>query len=210
MINYLKGKTIEVVKSNTNRLILILEVNQIGYEIQIPTRLSRQLTIGSEAIVQIFTHLQIRDEQPIFYGFFSAAERDLFRHLISVSGIGSQLAIALIDTLGLESLVGAIVTSNISTLSKTPGVGKKTAERIALELKTKLAQWQQNNGIQVNASVLPSLEIQEDVEMTLLALGYSRKEIEQALAILSQDSQMIKNKNVEDWIKGAITWLSSD
>lgn len=210
MINYLKGKAIEVVKSSTNRLILILEVNQIGYEIQIPTRLSRQLTLGSEVIVKVFTHLQIRDEQPIFYGFSSAEERDLFRHLISVSGIGAQLAIALIDTLGLESLVGAIVTSNISTLSKTPGVGKKTAERIALELKTKLAQWQQNNGIRVNASVLPSLEIQEDVEMTLLALGYSREEIEQALTILSQDSQMVKNKNVEDWIKGAITWLSSD
>ena len=210
MINYLKGKAIEVVKSTTNRLILIFEVNHIGYEIQIPTRLNRQLPIASEELVQIFTHLQIRDEQPIFYGFSSAAERDLFRHLISVSGIGAQLAIALIDTLGLEDLVGAIVTGNIRLLSKTPGVGKKTAERIALELKTKLAQWRQSNGITVTGSVLPAIEIQEDVEMTLLALGYTNEEIEQALAVLSQDAQMIKNKNVEDWIKGAITWLSSD
>ena len=206
MINYLKGKAVEVVRSTTNRVIVIVEVNQIGYEVQIPSRLARQLSIG-ESELQIFTHLQVREDQQILYGFSSAAERDLFRQLISVSGIGTQLAIALIDTLGLTDLVQAIVTTNLRALGKTPGVGKKTAERISLELKTKLAQWRQVSGVTASASATPATAVLEDVEMTLLALGYTNEEIEQAISTLSQDNQLLKNPNVEDWIKSAIAWL---
>ncbi|MGK7872239.1 MAG: Holliday junction branch migration protein RuvA [Xenococcaceae cyanobacterium] len=210
MISYIKGKAVEVVKSTSNRVILILEVNQIGYEVQIPSRLARQLPVGDSEPVQIFTHLQIREDQQILYGFASAAERDLFRQLVSVSGIGTQLAIALIDTLGLSDLVQAIVAGNIRALSKTPGVGKKTAERIALELKTKLAQWRQLAGVTISASsATPAAAILEDVEMTLLALGYTNKEIEQALSALSQDNQLMKNPNAEEWIRRGISWLSS-
>ena len=161
-------------------------------------------------MVQVFTHLQIREDQPLLYGFASAAERDLFRQLIGVSGIGAQLAIALIDTLGLEVLVEAIVTGNIRTLSQAPGVGQRTAERIALELKTKLSQWRQlAGGVTVAATAaIPNREIFEDVEMTLLALGYTNDEIEGALSALSQDRQMLKNTQVEEWIRRAISWLS--
>ena len=209
MINYLKGKAVEIVKSTSNRIIAILEVNQIGYEVQIPSRLARQLPVGDSEPVQIFTHLQIREDQQILYGFACAAERDLFRQLVSVRGIGTQLAIALIDTLGLENLVQAIVTGNIRTLSKTPGVGKKTAERIALELKTKLAQWRQLAGATPStSSATPAAAILEDVEMTLLALGYTGEEIDQALSALSQDNQLLKNPNVEEWIRSAIAWLT--
>ncbi|MFW6359913.1 MAG: Holliday junction branch migration protein RuvA [Chroococcales cyanobacterium] len=209
MLTYLKGKAIDIVKNTNNRLILILEVNQIGYEVQIPSRFARQLSTESEELIQVFTHLQIRDDQQILYGFASAAERDLFRQLISVTGIGFQLAIALIDTLGLADLVQAIVTGNTRVLCKTPGVGAKTAERIALELKTKLAQWRQMAGDSTLANpVGPSAAIQEDVEMTLLALGYTHQEIQQVFSVLSQDMQMLKNPNAEDWIRSAISWLS--
>jgi holliday junction DNA helicase RuvA len=211
MINYLKGKIIEVVKNTNNRIILILEVNEIGYELQIPSRLARQLSTENLETLQIFTHLQIHEDRQTLYGFGTAAERDLFRQLISVSGIGTQLAIALIDTLGLEELVQAIVTGNIKTLSKTPGVGAKTAERIALELKTKLAQWRQIVGVTVStSSAIPSAEIIEDVEMTLLALGYTNEEIERALSAISQDNQLLKNRQVEEWIRSAIAWLSNE
>lgn len=209
MISYLKGKSIEIIKNTNNRILLILEVNQVGYEMQIPSRLARQLSKNEEEIIQIFTHLQIREDQPILYGFTTAAERELFRQLISVSGIGAQLALALIDTLGLEELVQAIVTGNIRTLSQTPGVGQKTAERIALELKTKLSQWRQLVGVTIpSSSAMPSREILEDVEMTLLALGYTNEEINQAVSTLSQDNQMLKNTNGEEWIREAIAWLS--
>ncbi len=209
MISYLKGTVANIQKSTANRVTLILEVNQIGYELQIPRRLSQELPAASGEILQVFTHLQIREEQQVLYGFASAAERDLFRQLIGVSGIGAQLAIALIDTLGLPNLVQAIVTGNIRTLSKTPGVGNKTAERIALELKTKLAEWRQQAGIATPASSTgPAPSILEDVEMTLLALGYENNEVAQALHAITQDALVAKSTNAEDWIRSAIAWLS--
>lgn len=209
MINYLVGKTVEVVKTTNNRVMLVLEVNAIGYEIQIPSRLARELSQSPSELVKVFTHLQIRDDQMLLYGFAKSAERELFRQLVSVSGIGNQLAIALIDTLGLEGLVQAIVTANVSKLSQTPGVGKKTAERIALELKTKLSQWRELAGITTTTTnAIPSADLLEDVEMTLLALGYTNEEINQAISLLSQDNQMLKNRDVEEWIRRAIAWLS--
>jgi Holliday junction DNA helicase RuvA len=209
MISYLKGTVANIQKGTGNRVTLILDVNQIGYELQIPGRLTEQLLLASGELVQVFTHLQIREEQQVLYGFASAAERDLFRQLISVSGIGAQLAIALIDTLGLPNLVQAIVTGNIRALSKTPGVGNKTAERIALELKTKLAEWRQLAGVATPASSTgPAPAIQEDVEMTLLALGYDNNEVGQALHAISQDGLVAKSTNAEDWIRSAIAWLS--
>ena len=218
MINYLKGNKIEIAKTTQNRLFLVLEVNDIGYEMQISSRFARQLdtTESTETPLQVFTHLQIQEDKQILYGFASMAERDLFRQLTAVSGIGMQLAIALIDTLGISELIGAIVTSNIPTLTKTPGVGKKTAERIALELKTKLAQWHKISGvggteiIQPDAVFAPKPEIREDLEMTLLALGYTNEEIEQVLTALSQDNNLLKNNNVEEWIRSAIAWLSGE
>lgn len=209
MISYLKGTVANIQKSTANRVTLILDVNQVGYELQIPRRLSQELQATSKDVVQVFTHLQIREDQQILYGFASAAERDLFRQLIGVSGIGAQLAIALIDTLGLPNLVQAIVTGNIRALAKTPGVGNKTAERIALELKTKLAEWRQVAGVVTPASATgPSPAILEDVEMTLLALGYENAEISQALDAISQDNLLAKNPNAEEWIRSAIAWLS--
>lgn len=213
MISYLKGKTVDIVKTTNNRLFLIVEVNNIGYELQITSRFARQLPIENDEIIKIFTHLQIQEDKQILYGFATAAERDLFRQLVSVSGIGMQLAIALIDTLGISELVGAIVTSNIPVLTKTPGVGKKTAERIALELKTKLAQWRKISGVEIkqpDTVFAPKPEIAEDLEMTLLALGYTNEEIEQAMSALSQDNQLLKNPNVEEWIRSAISWLSGE
>ena len=216
-IAYLKGNVIEVAKNFSNRIILVLEVNNIGYEIQITPRFSQQISSENPETFQVFTHLQIQEDRQILYGFASANERDLFRQLVSVSGIGMQLAIALLDTLGITELVTAIVTSNIPVLTKTPGVGKKTAERIALELKSKLSQWQDLPSAEVTAEVaqinkgaMPKPEILEDIEMTLAALGYSNEEISQAIAAISQDNLLIKNPNVEEWLRSAISWLSGE
>jgi Holliday junction DNA helicase RuvA len=208
-IHYLQGKPIEVITTPNDRRLLIFDVNGVGYEIQIPNRFARIIAADPPETLQIFTHLQFREEQPSLYGFESAAERDLFRQLIAVNGVGAQLALALIDTLGLEDLVGAIVSNNIKALSKTPGVGAKTAERVALELKNKLAKWRQVAGVSTAANVnLPARDILEDVEMTLLALGYTADEIDRAVAAISQNSLLLKNPNGSDWIKSAIAWLS--
>ncbi|MGK7896623.1 MAG: Holliday junction branch migration protein RuvA [Xenococcus sp. (in: cyanobacteria)] len=216
-IAYLKGNIIEVAKNFSNRMILLLEVNNIGYEVQITPRFSRQLTAENPETLEVFTHLQIQEDRQILYGFASKTERDLFRQLVSVSGIGMQLAIALLDTLGITELVTAIVTSNIPVLTKTPGVGKKTAERIALELKSKLSDWQDISSVEVlpevtasEKSAIVKPEILEDLEMTLSALGYSNEEIAQAISAISQDNLLIKNPNVEEWLRSAISWLSGE
>lgn len=209
MISYLKGTVAGVAKSGGNRVILILEVNSCGYELVITQRLAEQLPVTGE-LVQVFTHLQIREEQPTLYGFASAAERDLFRQLISVSGIGASLAIALLDTLELPDLVQAIVTGNTQLLIQAPGVGGKTAERISLELKKKLAEWRNITGLVGTSSAAPlSPTTLEEVQMTMLAIGYSPSEVAQALAAVSQNAGLSKNSNAEDWIREAIAWLSS-
>lgn len=207
MIGYLKGTVAGVVKSSGNRFILSLEVNSCGYDLQIPARLFQQLPATGEP-TQVFTHLQVREEQPILYGFGSAAERDLFRQLLSVSGIGAQLAIALLDTLELPDLVQAIVTANTQMLIQTPGVGGKTAERICLELRNKLADWHLPTGTAA-LTAGPPPAILEDVQMTLLALGYSASEVSQALQAVSQNAGLAKGAHPEDWIRQAIAWLSS-
>jgi holliday junction DNA helicase RuvA len=207
MISYLKGIAIQIQTPTTNRAILVLEVNQVGYELQVPQRMMMEVTIDTE--IQVFTHQQVREDSISLYGFSSAAERDLFRQLISVSGVGASLAIALLDKLGLADTVSAIVTSNIQRLSTAPGVGKKTAERLALELRSKLGQWRVASGLSESLP-LTSLNqtMQAEVEMTLLALGYTNDEIGQALQAISQDSLMVKSQNIEDWLRLAIASIS--
>lgn len=207
MISYLKGIVASVQRVGTSRVILTLEVNGLGYDLQITQRLAKQLP-DAGVVTQIFTHMQIRDELPLLYGFGSAAERDLFRYLISVSGIGAALAIAMLDTLELPELVQAIIAANIEMLIQTPGVGKRTAERICLELKSKLIEWRKSAGFFV-ATGGPPARIFKDVQMTLFALGYTPQEVSHALHVVSEDIGLTKDAYVEDWIKQAIAYLSS-
>jgi Holliday junction DNA helicase RuvA len=162
----------------------------------------------SGEVAQIFTHQQVKEDQIVLYGFGSAAERDLFRQLTSVSGVGAQLAIALLDTLGLQDLVQAIVGGNTRILAKTPGVGTKTAERLALELKSKLSEWRQQAGLTTSVAAGVPPAIQEEVEMILLAMGYTGAEVLQALQTLSQDSTLSAKSDADDWIREAIAYLS--
>jgi Holliday junction DNA helicase RuvA len=208
MLNYLKGIVVETHKNSGNRVQLILEVNGLGYDLQVPSRLLSKLPKSGET-VQIFTHFQMRDEQPCLYGFATAAERDLFRYFLSVSGIGAAIAIALLDTLELPELVQAIVTGNTSLLVQAPGVGGKTAERICLELRKKLTEWRKSAGFFVPTGGPPK-EILEDVQMTLLALGYTPHEVSHALQYVSEQVGLPKNAMAEDWIKQAITHLTEE
>jgi Holliday junction DNA helicase RuvA len=170
---------------------------------QIPSRTIQELELERE--IQVFTHQQVGEDKVALYGFGSAAERDLFRQLISVSGVGASIAIALLDKLGLNDLVQSIVTSNIQQLSTAPGVGKKTAERLALELRSKLGQWREASGLSAIAPIASlNPNLQAEVEMTLLALGYTNAEIGKALQAISQDSLIVKSHQIEDWLRLAI------
>ncbi|MEA5464285.1 Holliday junction branch migration protein RuvA [Leptothoe sp. PORK10 BA2] len=207
MIGYLKGALADMQRLTNGRIVVTIDVQGVGYELQITARAMGNLPPMGES-VQIFTHLQNRDDQPVLFGFNSRAERDVFRLAISVSGIGPQMGMALLDSLNLNDLVQAVVSGNARILSQTPGVGKKTAERIILELKTKLAEWRQQAGLITAPDSGPASIVQEDVEMTLLALGYSNGEITKALQAVGQSKALSKTADTEDWIREAITWLS--
>ncbi|MBW4653543.1 MAG: Holliday junction branch migration protein RuvA [Kaiparowitsia implicata GSE-PSE-MK54-09C] len=207
MLSYLKGTLVAIQKPTATRIMAILDVNGMGYEIQVVPRLV-QAAPGLGESVQIFTHQQVRDDQIVLFGFTSMAERDLFRQLLGVSGVGPQVAIALLDTLGLQELVQAIVSSNTRLLSRTPGVGTKTAERIAVELKAKLAEWRTTAGLTTIPDAAPVSVVQEEVEMMLGALGYSPSEILQALRAVGQEQAIAKTADPEVWIREAIAWLS--
>ncbi|MDJ0708417.1 MAG: Holliday junction branch migration protein RuvA [Leptolyngbyaceae cyanobacterium MO_188.B28] len=207
MISYLKGTLVDIQKLGGHRVIVTLDVNQVGYDLQVTSRLTPDLPPFGES-VQIFTHVQIRDDQTVAFGFSSRPERELFRQLVSVSGIGPQMGMALLDTLGFQELIQAIVSSNTRLLSRTPGVGAKTAERIVLELKSKLAEWRLQSGLAMAPIGGPVAAVQEDVEMTLLALGYTSGEILQALQAVGKETALTKNADTEEWIRAAITWLS--
>ncbi len=205
MIGSLRG-LVAAVQVQGNRAIALLDVGDVGYEVQVLPRAIGDWIVGSPA--QVFTHLQLRDDRFVLFGFGSLAERDLFRQLIAVNGVGPQLAIALLDRLDLPELVQAIVSGNARLLAKTPGIGPKTAERIALELKTKLAEWRDHSGLATTPAAGPVGLVREDVEMTLLALGYSDREVTQALEAVGQQTALSKEGDPETWIREAIAWLS--
>ncbi len=208
MIGYLRGTLVEIKTGDIKKSIptITLDIQGIGYEVQVTASTLTKLPSLNETL-KLFTCLQVREDRLGLFGFLSVSERDLFRELIAVSGIGTQMAIALINTLGIEDLIKAIVTSNTRILSLTPGVGTKTAERIALELKSKLADWRLS---QVGTASTFIVAVQEDLEMTLLALGYSPKEINLALSAIATSPLLINTQELETWLKVAINWLSQN
>ncbi len=202
MIAFLRGELVAIHRGDRNAATL--DVQGVGYRIWIPERLLKDLPeVGS--LWQVFTHLVIRDSDMVLYGFGSSAERDLFVELIKVSGVGPSLALALLSTLGLSDLVQAVVSNNYRVLSLAPGVGSKTAQRLALELKTKLATWRDQAGVTEGPIGGPSSGIREDVEMALLALGYRPQEITKALQAISKQATV---DTTEEWLRAAIAHLS--
>ena len=206
MIGYIKGLLADSQKLPNGRVIITVDAGGVGYDMQInPRVLSSLPAIGDP--VQNITHLQSREDLQVLFGFASRAERDVFRLMISVSGIGPQMGMALLDTLGINDLIQSVVNGNAKMLTRTPGVGNKTAERIILELKTKLSDWRQHSGI-VAPTGGPVSAVQEDVEMMLVALGYSNSEISKALVAVGSSTTLSKRENTEEWIREAIAWLS--
>jgi len=206
MIGYIKGFLADSQKLPNGRVILTVDAGGVGYDMQVnPRSLSELPPVGDP--VQIFTHLQSREDLQVLFGFSSRAERDVFRLLISVSGIGPQMGMALLDTLGINELIQSVVNGNARVLSQTPGVGNKTAERIILEPKTKLSEWRQHSGL-IAPTGGPISGVQEDVEMMLMALGYTNSEISKALVAVGSSTALSKSKDTEAWIREAIAWLS--
>ncbi len=170
MIAYLKGDFV-----NKTPAAVLLDVNGIGYDVQITLNTYSRIQNLEKGLLH--TILIIREDAHILYGFFEPAEKDMFLQLTSVSGIGASTARVMLSYMKPDELASAIILSDIRTLESIKGIGKKTAERMVLELKDKLVK----HPIESNISPLRSNTLQQDALNALTALGINRSAAEQAV-----------------------------
>jgi Holliday junction DNA helicase RuvA len=174
---------------------VLLDVHGVGYEVQVPMSTFYNLPeLGAK--VTLLTQFIVREDAQLLYGFLTAPERESFRELIKISGVGPRIALALLSGLTSNDLAQAVAAQDTSRLVKVPGIGKKTAERLLLELKGKLAPALATPGL---AAVSDN---QGDILQALIALGYSDKEAQLALKALPADV------SVSDGIKQALKSLA--
>lgn len=174
---------------------LLVDCHGVGYEVDVPMSTFYNLP-GTGEKVTLFTHLAVREDAHQLFGFGSANERAVFRQLIKISGIGARTALAILSGMTVADLAQAVTLQEAGRLVKVPGIGKKTAERLLLELKGKLGA---DIGVAAGA---PRDDTQSDVLNALVALGYSDKE---ALAAIKN---MPAGTSVSDGIKFALKALS--
>jgi Holliday junction DNA helicase RuvA len=191
MIAHLRGK---LLAKHPNQAIV--ETSGVGYDVTISVPTFSDLPgVGSEVALHIHTH--VREDMIALYGFLRAAEKQLFEELITVSGIGPKLAITILSGMGADEMVGAIRGNDVARLTRIPGIGKKTAERLVLELRDKLPT---AGGEVAVVSGLGAVE--EDVLSALMNLGYQRAAAEKAVRAAA------KNGTFEVMFREALAGLS--
>src|SRR5664279_3368790 len=173
---------------------VLIDVHGVGYNVDVPMSTFYNLPANGEKLT-LLTHFVVREDGHYLYGFASEAERFAFRQLIKISGIGARMALAVLSGLSVNDLAQAIMRQEIGRLVKVPGLGKKTAERLLLELKGKLAD-------ALPASGLPVEDRQHDILNALLALGYNDREAAAATKPLAPGI------SISDGIRQALKSLS--
>jgi Holliday junction DNA helicase RuvA len=177
MIAHLRGR---LLSKHPNQAVV--EAAGVGYEvnISIPT-FSGLPSVGSE--VSLFIHTHVREDALSLFGFLRAEDKQLFEKLLGVSGIGPKLAITILSGMPSDAMVGAIQGNNVAALVRIPGIGKKTAERMVLELRDKL------DAFGATPAALPALPVEEDVISALVNLGYNRGLVEKTLGQLTKSPE---------------------
>ena len=182
MISRLRGKLLELHESTA-----VIDVGGVGYEAEITTTAAAALAAASDGPggeVELFTHLASREDSQSLYGFATGAERDLFRTLIRISGVGPKLGITLLSGVSPEQFSAAIEAGDIAMLTRVPGIGKKTATRLAMELRDKVEAL----GI-VGASVpMPGGEAAKDAVQALTSLGYRDRDAAEVVKRVMADA----------------------
>ncbi len=190
MIGRLSGTLLE-----KNPPQLLVDCQGVGYEVAVPMSTFYNLPPLAEKVV-LLTHMVVREDAQLLYGFGSAQERDVFRQLIKITGVGARTALAILSGMSVPELSQAITLQESGRLTKVPGIGKKTAERLLLELKGKL-------GADLGAvGAIAGSDASIDILSALLALGYSDKEAQLAL------KQVPSGTDVSEGIKLALKALS--
>ena len=188
MIGRIRGILIE-----NEAPVLLIEAAGVGYEVQAPLgTCSQLLTLGEEVV--LFTHLSISENAHQLYGFISLSDRKLFRDLIKISGIGPKLGLAILSGMDTEQFVACISAGEASLLVKIPGVGKKTAERLVIEMRDKLSGWNTemvaNTNNQSSASGSDKISIHgvmTEVQSALVSLGYKPNDASKVVSRLAEE-----------------------
>ena len=162
--------------SEKNPPQVLVDCNGVGYEVQVPMSTFYNLPALGEKVI-LLTHLMVREDAHILYGFLNTAERSTFKELIKISGVGPRTALSILSGMNASDLADAITHQEAGRLTKVPGIGKKTAERLLLELKGKL-------GADLGNVAISTTPAQSDILQALIALGYSEKEALLALKSL--------------------------
>ncbi len=191
MIGRLAGTLLE-----KNPPQIVVEAGGVGYEVEVPMSTFYNLPASGERVM-LLTHLIVREDAHLLYGFGTEAERRAFRQLLKISGVGARTALAVLSGLSVAELIEAVAMQESGRLVKIPGIGRKTAERLLLELKGKLGA-DVVSGVAVNRPK----SVASDVMNALLALGYSDKEAQLAV------KQMPEGLSVSDGIRQALKSLA--
>jgi Holliday junction DNA helicase RuvA len=202
MYNFFRGVIDELYQDS-----LSIDVNGVGYLIHISKRNIDQINIGNE--YKIYTTLIHREDTMKLFGFLTKNERELFNLLNSVSGVGSKTALAILSQFDVSEIITSIYGNDPKKLSKAPGIGLKTAQRMILELKEKITTFkseiQDNSDLNVNNA---KTEQFEETEGALYALGYSSGEVSSALTWLNEAKADLDKS--DDMIREALMWLSNN
>jgi Holliday junction DNA helicase RuvA len=197
MITFLHGKLVEALPTQA-----IVDVHGVGYEVLIPLSSFDKLpSPGGE--VKLLTQLVVREDAHILYGFMSVAERDLFRLLINtVSGIGPKIALNILSGISVTTFRGAVASSDVKSLSQISGVGKKTAERIVVELRDKVGAAGAWEAASAQRALSPDDQKINDAVLALMALGF--KQIEGYDAVRSAHAMLGAKATVEDLVRACL------
>ena len=175
MIAFIRGRVLD---KQPNRIVV--EVHGVGYELHVP--LSTYYDVGDEGSeVSLRVHTHVREDALQLYGFLTVLEQQVFERLIAISGIGPRLAIAVLSGIETRELVAAVHRGDVARLTSVPGIGKKTAERIILELKDRLAHLTVSVGVEAAAIDAPGDRLRDDLLSALQNLGYHRPAAEKAV-----------------------------
>src|ERR1051325_6145616 len=197
MITFLRGKLVEALPTQVT-----VDVNGVGYEVLIPlSSYDRLPPPGNE--VQLLTHLAVREDAHVLYGFMTAAERELFRLLINtVSGIGPKIALNILSGISVTAFRGAVANSAVKALSQISGVGKKTAERIVVELKDKIGAAGAWEASSAQRSLSPEDQRVNDAVLALVALGF--KQIEAHDSVRKAQASLRASATVEELVRACL------
>ena len=212
MIGWLQGELSDPWQQGA-RQGLVLRCQGVGYEVQVTQRLWQQLPPPGHGLALAIHHV-IREDQWTLYGFADRRERDLFRELVAVSGVGPQMALGLLGTLPPQELVQAVVGADLKRLTQAPGVGKRTAERLTVELRTRLQQ--RFLGLEPlpdddDGGGSPQLAsgVTDELQLTLAALGYEPLEILKAQRAVARMG-LLDGNDAEGWLRECLRWLSAE